>query len=124
MSNKHIMSALGYGLLGLILGIYMASSKNHSQLVTHAHTMLLGFVVSFIYGVLIKVWSIEHKLVFIQFLCHQVGTVVLLISLFCMYGGLVEKSTLGPFLGISSIIVFVGMVLMKIMFIQQSKSNN
>ncbi len=46
MHRQYVITALGYGLLGLLLGIYMAHSQNHLQHVTHAHIMLIGFVVS------------------------------------------------------------------------------
>ena len=46
MDRKYVLTGLGYALLGLLLGIHMAATKNHGQLVTHAHIMLLGFVVS------------------------------------------------------------------------------
>lgn len=121
MGNKYVLGALGYALLGIVLGIYMAASKDHSQHVTHAHVLLLGFVVSFIYGVLYRVWNIEHKLAFPQYLCHQIGTFLLLVSLFCLYGGFVPESTLAPILGISSVVVLVGVLLMKVIFIMQLK---
>jgi hypothetical protein len=121
MANKYVLSGLGYALLGLVLGIYMAASKDHGQLVTHAHILLLGFVVSCVYGLLYKIWALEHKLAFLQYLSHQVGSFLLLVSLFCLYGGILPESILGPVLGISSIIVLVGTVLMKIIFIQSMK---
>ena len=48
MDRKFVISALCYALLGMVLGIHMAASKDHGQFVTHAHIMLVGFVVSFI----------------------------------------------------------------------------
>lgn len=50
MDRKFIISALCYAILGMCLGIYMAKSGVHGHRVTHAHIMLAGFVVSFIYG--------------------------------------------------------------------------
>lgn len=50
MDRKFILTAFGYAILGLALGIHMAASKDHGQFVTHAHIMLVGFVLSFIYG--------------------------------------------------------------------------
>lgn len=35
-------SAVVYAILGLILGNVMAASGDHSQMVTHAHMMLIG----------------------------------------------------------------------------------
>ena len=124
MDKKFVVSALGYAIVGLLLGIYMASSKNHLQLVTHAHIMLLGFVVSFIYGVCHKLWlpNVSRKLTNIQFYIHQIGTFVLLVCLFLLYAGWVPEPVLGPILGVASMLVLVGMILMKVMIIKSGKN--
>ena len=124
MDKKYLLSAFGYLILGLAMGIYMAASKNHSQLVTHAHIMLLGFVVSFIYAVCFKVWlGGTNKVLNIQYYLHQIGTAVLLISLFLMYGNFVSEKVLGPILGLASVAVFVAAVIMKIQIIKIGKSS-
>lgn len=117
------MTALGYAILGMLLGIYMASSKNHGQLVTHAHIMLIGFVVSFAYAVIYKVWLTEysHKLAMLQFALHSLGTILIVIGLFCLYGQWLPEPTIGPILGIASILVLSAMVVMKVQFIKQAK---
>lgn len=125
MDKKYLMLSFGYGLLGLVLGIYMAASKNHGQLVTHAHIMLLGFVVSFIYGACYKIWisELNTKLAKLQYYCHSLGSLVLLIGLFLLYQPSVEEKLLGPVLGVSSIVVFVAMVLMKVQLIKAMKQS-
>ncbi|MCF2949476.1 TonB-dependent receptor [Paraglaciecola aquimarina] len=125
MDRKYVLTALGYALVGLVLGIYMAASKNHGQLVAHAHIMLVGFVVSFIYSVIYKAWLTDQtsKLCVAQYICHQVGALVLVSALFCMYGNYADAAVLGPILGISSILVLIGMILMKIIFIKQTKNS-
>lgn len=42
MERKFVLTGLGYAILGLVLGLFMAASKNHQQLVTHAYIMLIG----------------------------------------------------------------------------------
>ena len=124
MDKKYVLTALGYGIVGLLLGIYMAASKNHGQLVTHAHIMLVGFVVSFVYAVIYKIWITESvsKLFTVQYICHQVGSIVLVFALYCMYGGLLTGAILEPILAISSILVLIAMILMKVIFVKQGKS--
>jgi len=65
---------------------------------------------------------VPKKLATIQFYLHQTGTLVLLISLFLMYGGYLAPSVLGPVLGIASIVVLAAMVMMKVLFIKASRS--
>tara|TARA_R110000751_G_scaffold98096_4_gene190856 strand:- start:15779 stop:16156 length:378 start_codon:yes stop_codon:yes gene_type:complete len=124
LDKKYVLTALGYGIAGLLLGIYMAASKNHGQLVTHAHIMLVGFVVSFIYAVIYKVWITEpvSTLFKAQYICHQVGSIVLVFALYCMYGGFLSGAILEPILAISSILVLLAMILMKVIYIKHAKS--
>lgn len=44
--RKYLVWALCYLAAGMALGIYMGASGNHGQLVTHAHTLQVGFVAS------------------------------------------------------------------------------
>lgn len=124
MDRKFIITAFGYAILGLALGIYMAASKNHGQFVTHAHIMLIGFLLSFIYGLCHKLW-LNHSpstLAKIQFYVHQVGALVVLLGLFLLYGQFVPLETIDPVLAMASIAVFAGLVLMMVEFIRSTKS--
>jgi hypothetical protein len=123
MDRKFVLTGLGYAIAGLALGIFMAASKNHGQLVTHAHIMLIGFVVSFIYGLCHKLWlnNSTSKLAVAQFYVHQVGTFILVIGLFLLYGQFVALETIDPILAVGSVIVFIGLVMMKILFIKCTK---
>lgn len=124
MDRKFILTSLGYAIIGLILGIFMAASKDHGQLVTHAHIMLIGFVVSFIYGLCHKLWlnNITSTLAKAQFYIHQAGTLVVVTGLFLYYGKFVTLETIDPVLAISSIAVLIGMILMKVLFIKSTKN--
>lgn len=124
MDRKYVLTSFGYAIIGLLLGIFMAASKDHGQLVTHAHIMLVGFVVSFIYALCHKLWlnNTTTKLAITQFYFHQIGTLILVIALFLYYGNFVTIETIDPVLAISSIIVFIGVVLMKVLFIKSTKN--
>ena len=124
MDKKFVITGLGYAILGMALGIFMAASKDHGHMVTHAHIMLVGFVVSFIYGLCHKLWlnNSTSKLAIAQFYVHQVGAIVLLIGLFLYYGKFVSLETIDPVLALASITVFTGMILMKILMIKALKN--
>ncbi len=124
MDRKYILTSFGYAIIGLALGIFMAASKDHGHLVTHAHIMLIGFVVSFIYGLCHKLWlnNIISKLSKAQFYIHQAGTLGVIVGLFLYYGKFVALETIDPVLAISSIAVLIGMVLMKVLFIKETKN--
>ncbi|UPT78481.1 TonB-dependent receptor [Sulfurovum sp. XGS-02] len=124
MDRKFILTSLIYAIVGLALGIYMAASKDHGHLVTHTHILLIGFVVSFIYGLCHKLWlnNLISKLSIAQFYIHQVGTLGAVIGLFLYYGNFVSLETIDPYLAFFSITIFTGMILMTILFIGSSKN--
>lgn len=124
MDRKFVTISLNYAVLGIALGIFMAATHDHGQLVTHAHIMLVGFVVSFIYGLCHKLWlnNITSKLAVAQFYIHQVGAAVLVTGLFLLYGNFVDLETIDPVLALASITVFVGVILMNVLFYQSSKN--
>ena len=124
MDRKFILTGFGYAILGVALGIYMAASHNHGQLVTHTHIMLLGFVVSFIYGTCHKLWlnNLVSKLSKAQYYLHQGGTLLLTLGLFLLYGNHVAAESIEPVLSVGSLVVFVSLIMMKIMFIKSRDS--
>lgn len=124
MDRKFVLTSLGYAIIGLVLGIFMAASKDHGHLVTHAHIMLVGFVVTFIYGLCHKLWlnNSTSKLAVAQFYIHQIGTFFLVTSLFLYYGRFVTLETIDPVLALASIVVLIGVILMKVLFIKSTRT--
>ena len=114
ISRWHVMFGLCFAVLGMALGIYMAISKNHLQHVTHAHVLLLGFVVSVLYGAVYRLWlaSASARLATIQTALHQIGSALLVAGLFLLYSGAATEDSLGPLLGPGSIAVISSAVLM------------
>lgn len=114
ISRWNVMFGLGFAVLGMALGITMAISKNHGQLVTHAHVMLLGFVVSVLYGAIYRLWlpTASARLAMIQTGLHQVGSVLIVTGLYLLYGGAATEDALGPLLGPGSIAAISSAVLM------------
>jgi len=72
MDKKFVITAFVYAIVGMSHGIFMAASKNHIQFVTHAHILLAGFVVSFIYALTHKLWldNSQGALAKVQFYIH------------------------------------------------------
>jgi len=114
LDRKFLMCGLFYAILGMSLGIFMAASNDHSQHVTHAHVLLAGFVVSFIYATIHKLWlgAKAGNLATAQFVLHQAGIVVMITGLFLLFGGVLPPPQLEPFLIASSCAVWLGALLM------------
>jgi len=120
MDRKFLITAFSYAIVGIALGIFMAASHNHTQLVTHAHVMLIGFLLSFAYALCHKLWLVNpsQKLMQSQFVIHQVGTIGTVIGLFLLYGNFIALEVIDPILAISSFLVLVAVILMTILIIK------
>jgi len=123
MDRKFIITALCYAIAGMVLGIFMAATRNHGELVTHAHAMLAGFVVSFMYGLCHKLWLHNNTslLAQAQFYLHQVGVLGMVIGLFLLYGNLIAIDKIDPVLALSSLAVLIAMLLMLILILKAPK---
>ncbi|MCK4709478.1 MAG: TonB-dependent receptor [Gammaproteobacteria bacterium] len=123
MGRKFVLTGLGYAILGLALGIYMAASRNHAHLVTYANIMLVGFAVSFVYGLCHKLWlnNISSRLVNIQYYTHQAGSAVLFLGLFLLYGKFIDAGNIKLILAVASATIFTGLVLMTVLFMRSGK---
>ncbi len=112
--RKFLLCAFVYAALGMSLGVYMGASKIHVQFVTHAHILLVGFVVSFIYALVHKLWlsGASSGLATTQFYLHQAAALVMCGGLFLLFGDLAPEAIVGPILGISSIGVLAAALLM------------
>lgn len=117
--KKYLVCSLCFAAVGLVLGIFMAATNNHSELVTHAHILLIGFVLSFIYGIIHKLWLAgpSRGLASFQFGLHLLSAITISVGLYLLYGNFVDASILEPILGVASSGVLVGMLLMIYMVI-------
>ena len=120
LDKRFLIFGLGFAVAGLSLGIHMAASKNHGQFVTHAHIMLIGFLLSFVYGIIHRLWLQRPSRVIanIQFVLHQAAAVTVSIGLFLLYGNIISVHTFDPILGIATFGVLLAMVLMLYMVIR------
>jgi len=119
IDRKFLLCSLAYAVFGIGVGIYMAASKNHTELVAHAHILLVGFLMSFVYGLIYKLWvSAEiRSIANIQFYMHQLSALVMLAGLLLFYGGLFREA-LDPILAVSSLGVFGSALLMSYLVIR------
>lgn len=112
--RRFLIWALGYAAVGISLGLYMAASQNHGELVAHAHILLIGFVLSLVYGIIHKLWlgKPNRAIANVQFVVHQAAAATVSVGLFLLYGGMAPEATLAPILGVGSVGVLLGMLLM------------
>ena len=122
--RKYLVWSLSFAALGMGLGIFMAASHNHSELTTHAHILLIGFVVSFIYGMIHKLWltNPNRAVANLQFILHQAAVITISVGLFLLYGAFVPEDKLEPILASAAIGVLLAMLLMLYMVIRSGSA--
>lgn len=109
----HLLLGLVWIVAGMLLGEHMGRTGDHTQMPTHAHIMLLGGVLSIVWAVLYRVFALGGGLIAVlQTGLHHVAALVMIIALYMMYGGMQTEETLGPVLGIASILAILSAVLM------------
>lgn len=122
--RAYLVWSLCFAALGLGLGIFMAASHNHGELTTHAHILLIGFVVSFIYGMIHRLWltNPNRALATLQFILHQTAAITISVGLFLLYGAFVPEEKLEPILASAAIAVLLAMLLMLYMVIRSGSA--
>jgi hypothetical protein len=114
LDRKFLLCGFAYAIAGMGLGIYMAASHDHALFVAHAHILLVGFVVSFIYALIHKLWIVGAggRVAGFQFYLHQLAALAMVVGLVLLYGGTVPEATVGPLLGLASVGVLIAVLLM------------
>ena len=120
LGKRFLVWALSYAVVGLALGIYMAASGNHGEIPAHAHILLIGFVINFIYSIIHRLYLLQPNpaLAALHFWLHQAASITIAIGLFLVFGGFVPEPTAGPILGIAAFGVLIGVLLMLYMVVR------
>jgi cbb3-type cytochrome oxidase subunit 1 len=102
--------AVIYSLVGMTLGLSMAMSHDHSQLPTHAHIMVLGWVMSAVFAFFYHLMPAARasRLATVHFWLAAISSLGMFIGLFVLYGG---NPAIEPVLGVSAIAYFAATVL-------------
>lgn len=122
LDRNYLVWAISYAVIGMGLGIFVAASNNHAQHVTHAHILLVGFVVSLSCAVIHKLWLGDKtpRVAKTQFIVHQADAVTMFSGLLLLYGNMVPETQLDPILAIASIAVFTAALLMLFMVMKSN----
>lgn len=110
LAEKFIKSSVIYLLIGLCLGLYMGISTDHSQMPTHAHLNMLGWVTMALMGVVYKSWpqAAEGKLATVTYWLAHISVIGMTVGLFLLFSGHEEYE---PIAAISAIVVIVNIIL-------------
>ena len=102
--------AVIYAVVGMLLGLSMAMSQDHTQTPTHAHIMVLGWVTSSVFAFFYHLVPAARnsKLAIVHFWLSGISSIVMMIGLFVLYGG---NPSIEPVLGVSAMAFIAATVL-------------
>ncbi|WP_020591000.1 hypothetical protein [Kiloniella laminariae] len=82
LSDRYIKAGFIWLLIGMIFGIWMGITESFHFSNAHAHTNLVGFLLSLIFGFTLKHFSglAEHPQAKLQFWMFQLGAIVLVLG--------------------------------------------
>ncbi|HEY4193235.1 MAG TPA: hypothetical protein VGM46_11375 [Mesorhizobium sp.] len=102
--------AIVYALCGMALGLHMGISQDHSQMPTHAHIMVAGWLMSAVFAFFYHLFpTIAAKMLAkVHFWLTAISGIGLMIGLFYEFGG---SEAMEPVLAIASMGFYAGMIL-------------
>ncbi len=81
--------AIVYALFGMAIGLTMSISQDHSQMPTHAHTMVAGWLMSAVFAFFYQLYpaAASKTLAAVHFWLTAASGILLLAGLFVLLGG-------------------------------------
>jgi hypothetical protein len=107
ISRNFLVAGSLYLLVGIVMGMYMGGSGDHTLMPVHAHINLLGFTLMTLFGLVYRVVPelTASSLARVHFWMHQLGVLVLLVLLFLIIGGFAAEARIGPFMPIGEVVI-------------------
>ena len=102
-------SAIVFLIVGIAMGLHMSMSGNHDVIGAHAHTNLLGWVTSALFGgyYALNPAKAESKLAMVHFWVYTLGVAGMVPSLYLFLKGF---AAVEPLVALSSLVTFAGVV--------------
>lgn len=113
ISRSFMVMGAVYLVVGILFGMYMGGSGDHSLAPVHAHINLLGFTLMTVFGIGYRLVPglAEGSLPKVHFWLHQVGVLLLMLGLFLLMTGRVAEATIGPAFPVLEGAILIGVVL-------------
>jgi hypothetical protein len=112
VSRNFMVVGSVYILVGVLLGMYMGGSGDHTLYPVHAHINLLGFTLMMIFGLVYHQFPAmaDSGLARAHFWLHQAGVLLLVIMLFLMFTGRIGEEAMFPLAPIAELAILVGLL--------------
>jgi cbb3-type cytochrome oxidase subunit 1 len=110
LAARFFGSAVVYAVLGMLLGLVMGITKDHSQMPTHAHILVIGWVSFAIFGFFYHLFpqAAANRLAPAHFWLAQVSFVLLIVALFLLLSG---NTAIDPIAAVGSTGYLMSMIL-------------
>ncbi len=110
ISQLFIKTATIFLLIGVGLGLQMGIAQDHSAMPAHAHTLLLGWVTSGLFGgyYALQPAKAERRIAMAHYVVYVLGLVIMLPALYLKYTGYPQFE---PLLAGGSMIVGLGVLI-------------
>ena len=112
ISRSFMLVGSVFLILGILLGMYMGGSGNHTLAPVHAHINLLGFTLMMVFGLTSRAMPAMagNMLATVHFWLHLVGSAVLVVMLFMLFSGMIVEARMAPVAPIAEALVFIGVL--------------
>jgi hypothetical protein len=109
-SSISFLAAVLFVIVGMVWGLAMGISHDHSTFPAHAHLNLVGFVLLFLFGIFYHLHPVidRSRIALLQVWVWILGTIVLTIGIGLVQGG---YEAADPIAGIGSIIILLDTIL-------------
>lgn len=99
-------------IVGVLFGMVMGATGDHTMAPLHAHVNLLGFVLSMVFGLCYHTFPAAGAttLARAHFWLHLVGGVILLVMLYLMFSGRITEAAMMPLAPLAEVMVFLGVL--------------
>jgi len=110
VSRNFFTLAVAYAICGMILGLAMAMSNDHTQMPTHAHIMVLGWVMSSVFAFFYNLVpsASRSRLATVHFWLAALSGIVLTGGLYFLLGG---NPSIEPVVAAASMLFFASMLI-------------
>lgn len=114
-----ILMAVGYAVLGMVLGIWMGINEDYLQTPLHAHINLVGWATMALFGILYHQFPdmARSRLALPHFLLFAFGTPIMLIGIPLAHSGGAKLPAIT-----GSLAVLMGMALFLVIFAKRGKA--
>lgn len=113
VSRNFLLVGSAFLIVGILIGMYMGGSGDHSLAPAHAHINLLGFVLSSIFALTYRAWPAmgAGSLARIHFWLHFAGALLIGVLLFLLLSGRITEAAMFPLAPIAELLLLLGVLI-------------